>query len=185
MELFTILLIGFSLAMDAFSVSVGYGVCFKRCEMAAALRIALSTALFQALMPLGGWFLGNMLGKFISTISPYIAFFLLLFIGIKMFIEALKSGEECSIEDISRGKRLIAISIATSIDAFAAGFGLGLLNFPLILSISIIGLITFIMSFLGVYLGKWLGSILGKISEFAGSIILIGIGFKILIQAIL
>jgi manganese efflux pump family protein len=168
--------------MDAFAVSVGYGVCHKDAGLRPALRLGFHTALFQVLMPLAGWLGGNFLGKFISVLSPWIAFGLLLIIGIKMIIESFQIKEECEIVDITKGKHLIFVCIATSIDAFAAGLSIGLLNIPIIVSLSMIGIITFILTFSGVYIGKIAGVFLEKWAEIAGGIILVLIGLKIIIE---
>jgi manganese efflux pump family protein len=176
------MLIAVGLAMDAFAVSIGFGVCRKEAKFRSAFRLAFHTALFQVLMPLAGWFGGNFLGKFVSFLSPWIAFGLLAIIGIKMIIESFKKEEDCDTLDISKGKQLILICLATSIDAFAAGLSIGLLNIPLVISLSIIGIVTFILTIAGVYLGKVAGVFLEKWAEIAGGVILILIGLKILLE---
>jgi putative Mn2+ efflux pump MntP len=133
-------------------------------------------------MPLLGWVGGNFLGKVVADFSPWIAFALLAFIGIKMFVEAFENKKECDIVDITKGKHLLFVCIATSIDAFAAGLSIGLLNIPIIVTLTFIGVITFIMAFSGVYIGKAIGHILEKWAEIAGGVILIGIGVKILVE---
>ncbi|OHD15328.1 MAG: hypothetical protein A2086_08415 [Spirochaetes bacterium GWD1_27_9] len=170
------------LAMDAFAVCVSYGVCHKEARFRAIFRLSFHTALFQVLMPLLGWIAGTYLGKVVSKLSPWIAFILLLIIGIKMLVEAFEKKEECEVVDFSKGKHLIFVCIATSIDAFAAGLSLGLLNLPPIVSLTMIGVITFILSMLGVYLGKVVGFVLGKGAEITGGIILILIGVKIIVE---
>jgi manganese efflux pump family protein len=181
----TVFFLSVGLAMDAFAVSIGYGVCNKNANFRSALRLSFHTALFQVLMPLAGWFAGNYLGKFVSNLSPWIAFALLAFIGIKMILESFKKKDDCDICDISRGKHLIMVCLATSIDAFAAGLSIGLLNISLIISLSMIGIITFILTFAGVYAGKIAGVFLEKWAEIAGGAILILIGLKILLEKFL
>ena len=170
--------------MDAFAVSVGYGICQKKIIFRSAFRLSFHTALFQMIMPLIGWISGKFLGKIVSNISPFISFALLFLIGIKMIIEALKREEECRVKDISRGKELIIVCIATSIDAFAAGVSIGLIKIPLVISIVIIGTITFVLSILGVYIGRLIGKFIEKWAEIIGGVILILIGVKILVEKI-
>lgn len=177
-----VLLLSLGLAMDAFSVSVCFGVCHPKSKITSALRLAFFTALFQFMMPLLGWYIGKLLGNIFFKGSSLIAFLILLIIGLKMIIEALIKKDECDPVDISRGKHLIIVCFATSIDASAAGLSLGILKTPLLLSVSLIGLITLLLSFTGVYLGKIFGFILGKWAEITGGLILIGIGINIIIK---
>ena len=182
MVFITIFFLSLGLAMDAFAVCISYGVCKKNFKFRDAFRLSLHTALFQILMPLLGYFLGNFLGKVVSQYSSFIAFLLLFIIGIKMLIESFLKKEECERVDFSKGKALIFICIATSIDAFAAGISLGLIGLPVFISLIFIGLITFLMSIIGVYLGRIVGSFIEKWAEIAGGIILIIIGIKILLE---
>lgn len=177
-----LLLLSLGLAMDAFSVSVSFGVCHPKSKINSCLRISFFTALFQFMMPLFGWLIGSILGKIILEGSYYIAFVILLGIGIKMIIDAIIKKEDCKPIDISKGKHLLIVCLATSIDALAAGLSLGILKTPLLLSITMIGIITFFLSFSGVFLGKIAGFILGKWAEIIGGIILIGIGFNIIFK---
>ncbi len=179
-SLLPVIVLGFGLSMDAFSISVGFGCCNKNCGSSPALRLAFFTGLFQFAMPLFGWLFGSLLGKFIDKFGPWLAFILLSGIGIKMIVEAFIKKEECGTKDISKGRELFIACFATSIDAFVAGLSLGILNMPLFISAGIIGAITFGMSLLGVYIGRFIGLLIGKWSEVAGGIILILIGIKIL-----
>ena len=99
-----------------------------------------------------------------------------------MIVESLNAKAECDPVDISKGKHLIFVCIATSIDAFAAGLSIGLLNIPIVVSLSMIGIITFVLTFAGVYIGKIAGFFLEKWAELAGGIILILIGIKIIVE---
>ena len=149
-----LIMLGCGLAMDAFSVSISFGACHPKSRIYSALRLAFFTGFFQFIMPLIGWFIGELLGKIFFKYSNWIAFGILTAIGLKMIIEAIIEKEKCDPVDISRGKHLVFICFATSIDALAAGLTLGILNIHLLPAASIIGCITFIFSFSGVYLGK-------------------------------
>ena len=179
-----IILLSNGLAMDAFSVSVSFGCCHPNSKLTSALRLAFFTGLFQFFMPLIGWFAGHFIGKFFLTQSYWIAFGILTIIGIKMIIDAVMKKAECLPVDISRGKHLLGVCTATSIDALAAGLSLGILKTSLFLSAGLIGIITFTLSLLGVYLGKIVGFALGKWAEIAGGVMLIVIGLNILIKGI-
>ena len=177
-----LILLALGLAMDAFSVSVSFGVCHPKSKIDSALRLAFFTALFQTMMPLFGWIIGNIIGNVFFKGSYCIAFIILLGIGIKMIIDAIIKKEDCNPIDISKGKHLIIVCLATSIDALAAGLSLGILKTNLLLSISMIGIITFILSFTGIYFGKIAGFLLGKWAEITGGIILISIGINIVLR---
>ena len=177
-----LILLGSGLAMDAFSVSVSFGACHPKSKISSAFRLAFFTGFFQFIMPLAGWFVGELLGKFFFKYSNWIAFGILTAIGLKMIIEAVIEKDDCKTIDISKGRHLILICLATSIDALAAGLSLGLLKMSLLMAAAIIGLITFLFSFAGIYLGKIAGYILGKWAEILGGIIIIGIAVKILSQ---
>ena len=183
MDFISIIFLAFGLAMDAFSVSITRGLTLK-CDIKHALIIALFFGGFQALMPILGWFSGIQLESIISTIAPWIAFLLLLGIGIKMIYESVStSGEDiCKFFSL---RELLVLSVATSIDAFAIGVTFAILNTPIITPVIIIGLITFLLSFIGVYIGKNIGHLFENKIEILGGLILIAIGFKILLENVI
>jgi putative Mn2+ efflux pump MntP len=183
MDFISIIFLAVGLAMDAFSVSITRGLTLK-CNIKHALIIAVFFGGFQALMPVVGWFSGIQLQSIISTLAPWIAFLLLLGIGLKMIYESIFTKEEDNSKIFSI-KELLILSIATSIDAFAVGVTFAILNTPIIIPIIIIGLITFILSFTGVYIGKNVGHLFENKIEILGGLILIVIGFKILLEGIL
>lgn len=182
MDFFTIFFIALGLAMDAFAVSITSGFTVRILKIQYAFKIALFFGLFQAIMPLLGWIAGYSIKDFISAIDHWVAFGLLSFIGIKMIYEAslIKKEEEDLL--ILSLYSLFLLSIATSIDAFAVGFSLSALNISILNPAIIIGIITFLLSFLGVYIGNRFGHLFESKIEIAGGLILIGIGFKILIE---
>lgn len=182
MDLISILLLAVGLAMDAFSVSITRGLTLK-CNIKYALVIAIFFGGFQALMPVLGWYSGMQLQSVISAVAPWIAFLLLMAIGIKMIYESFSLEEDvCKVFSL---KELLVLSIATSIDAFAVGVTFAILDTPIITPIIIIGLVTFILSFIGVYIGKNIGHLFENKIEILGGLILIAIGFKILLENIL
>jgi putative Mn2+ efflux pump MntP len=182
MDLISIIFLAIGLAMDAFSVSITRGLTLQ-CNIKFALIIAIFFGVFQAIMPVLGWFSGIQLQNLVSTLAPWIAFLLLLIIGLKMIYEAFSTEEDvCKVFSL---KELIILSIATSIDAFAVGVTFAILNTPIVTPIIVIGLITFILSFIGVYIGKNIGHLFENKIEILGGIILILIGLKILLENIL
>ncbi|MFP4497792.1 MAG: manganese efflux pump MntP family protein [Vulcanimicrobiota bacterium] len=180
MNFWTIFFIAVGLAMDAFAVSIASGLEIKKMKKRYALKIAFFFGLFQAFMPILGWYSGKQFSHLFSLIDHWIAFGLLSFIGIKMIVESGKLEKEKA--DPLNICTLFILSLATSIDALAVGFSYSLLNVDILFPVIVIGLVTFILSFSGVYLGKSIGHFHEKKIEMAGGIILIIIGLKILIE---
>ena len=177
-----IILISISLAMDCFAVSIAGGATISKPKITNALKVGLFFGLFQAVMPLIGWSIGFSFRNFIENVDHWIAFSLLLIIGIKMLYEAFKKNPEAKKTDITIIPTLLILSVATSIDALVIGISLSILDVSIYLSILIIGLFAFAFSVSGYYLGHRIGKIIGKKVEVIGGIILIGIGIKILIE---
>lgn len=175
-----VIVLSLALSMDAFAVSIGLGIKNKNNLKLLAIKAGLFFGIFQAIMPLIGYLGGVGLKEYISGYDSLIAFVLLVLIGSKMIYEAFGENVEDEIAIISN-KVLLTLAIATSIDAMAAGFTLHLFNLNPIISLILIGLITFIMSILGVYIGSRGGEKYESKAEILGGVILILIGFKVLL----
>ena len=181
MTFFELLLIAIGLSMDAFSVSICKGLTTKKFSWRMALVCGLWFGLFQALMPIIGYFLGAQFQEMIEVYDHWIAFGLLFLIGANMIREAVWGTEEE--QDGSLGFRtMILLAIATSIDALAVGVSFACIQVKLWSSVLIIGTITFLFSVLGVKIGNVFGSKYEKSAEITGGIILILIGLKILLE---
>lgn len=178
-------LIGVGLSMDAFAVSICKGLGMEKVNKKQAVVIGLYFGGFQALMPLIGWFLGIRFQKYITSIDHWIAFVLLVFIGGKMIVEAVRDKEvvEIKAKDLPLNhKEMMLLAIATSIDALAVGITFAFLETPIVEAIIIIGCTTFGLSILGVVVGNFFGTRYRKKAEIAGGVILILIGLKILLE---
>jgi len=180
MDLLTPVLIGVGLSMDCFAVSLAIGTAVKSRMIRAAAIIALFFGAFQAGMILIGWVAGNELAGFISAYAHWIAFALLAFIGGKMCWEGLY-GEEESRNYSIRFIPVVILSLATSIDALAAGISFGVLQAAILIPAIVIGVVCSGISFSGVMLGERLEVILGQKTEILGGVILILIGIRILL----
>ena len=183
----TLFLLGVGLAMDAFAVAICKGLSMKKVKTKNAIIVGLFFGGFQAFMPFLGWLLGSQFEQYIVSVDHWIAFGLLGIIGGKMLYEAIKGEDECdhdhSIkEEILDIKELFILAIATSIDALAVGITFAFLKYPVGLSVTIIGITTFVISVAGVYIGNFFGEKFKKKAEIAGGIILVGIGVKILLE---
>lgn len=181
MGLIEVIFIGIGLSMDAFAVAVSSGLTMKKILLRNVLKLSLCFGLFQAIMPLIGWFAACSFCKYIEMFDGWIALILLGFIGGKMLYDGLKNDEESTDTDYTGLWSLLILGVATSIDALMVGvtFVTHYKGAEILLPITIIGLTTLLLSASGVYLGKKFGDLLGNKAEITGGIILILIGLKI------
>ena len=189
MEFFSVVVIAAGLAMDAFAVSLTNSTVIKGLELKHGLRMALFFGFFQMIMPVIGWAAGLTFSGYIDRFSHWVAFGLLVFVGGRMIYSELvpkKEDEEGCRDEDGRDCRhlptLFLLSVATSIDAMAVGLSFAMINVAIILPSVIIGAVTFIISLIGYFLGCRLGHRINFSLDIIGGIILIGIGFKILIE---
>ena len=191
---FNSILIGIGLAMDAFSVSLANGLNEPNMPKRRVTLIAGIFALFQALMPLIGWFCVHSIASAFSVFEkfiPWIALGLLGFIGGKMLCEGIKEfkcrqggGTECPIPERVTFGALLVQGVATSIDALSVGFTISDYNFiEALVCVLLIAAVTFVICFAGVLLGKKFGTALAGKSSIFGGAILIFIGLEIFITS--
>ena len=177
----SVVIVGFGVSMDAFTVALGKGLSMRKIDIKWALLIAFSFGLFQAIMPLIGYLLGDAFNQYICSCDHWIAFALLLFLGGKMIYEARE--KDCVIDNNYKSfKQLLILSIATSIDALAVGITFALIQIDIFIAILIIGFITFVISLLGVFIGNRIGCKFKSAADIVGGLLLIFIGVKILIE---
>ena len=184
MDFISTLLIAIALAMDAFSVSLTKGFTLKKITKSQILWFGIFFGGFQALMPVLGWLGGIQLEWVITTFAPWIAFILLLLIGLNMIRESFSSEESEKNSDNFSFKELTLLAIATSIDAFAVGITYAVLKTDILIPIIMIGVVAFIFTIIGLYLGKKIGNYFGDKFEILGGAILILLGFKILLEGL-
>jgi len=180
MSLLDVLMIAVGLAMDAFAVSLGAGASGQAVGGRAEFRLSFHFGLFQFLMPVAGWFLGVRIAAFLSSIDHWIAFGLLVFVGVRMIRAGFDKNGETYTTDPSRGFTLVLLATATSIDALAIGLSLGMLRVRIWYPSVIIGIVTGGLTLLGMRLGTRLGIRFGKHMEVVGGAILILLGLRIL-----
>ena len=181
-------LLAVALAMDCFAVSITGGFALGRIRVKPILWMALLFGFFQAAMPFIGWIGTKYFSTYIDWFDHWIAFALLVFIGGKMFVEGMKGSEEGHFDPTSL-RVLLALAVATSIDALAVGISftcVGWTAFSNILSpILIIGLVSFLFAVAGSLIGIFLGRRFHFPVEQVGGILLILIGVKILLEHLL
>ncbi len=182
----SILLIGVSLSMDAFAVSVTNGLTLKNFNVRHALWMGLYFGGFQFLMPLLGCLLGSTVSRYIMKFGPYISFALLAFIGGKMLLDNVKpSGDGDEGMAALSHRALLAAAVATSIDALAVGVSFAFMeDVKLLPACLLIGCTTFVISFGGAMLGSRIPGLSGRKAGIAGGLVLIGIGIKLLVEGV-
>lgn len=182
MGIIEILLLGISLSMDAFAVSICKGLSMKKINWKKGIIIGLYFGLFQALMPVIGYCLGSAFESFVTSIDHWIAFVLLSLIGGNMIKEAFGGDEKENCNDSIDFRIMIVLAITTSIDALSVGITFAFLDVNLLLAIILIGLTTFTISLIGVKIGNQFGSKYENKAQIAGGVVLILIGIKILLE---
>lgn len=182
MDLLTVLLIAIGLSMDALAVALASGCAAGESAWRPALRMAFFFAVFQMLMPVLGWLAGLGFKNVIARFDHWLAFLLLLFIGVKMIREARRPRDCRARSDLFSLPVLLGLALATSIDALAVGLSFSLLAVNIIVPVLVIGLVTWLLSLLGVLAGRRFGALIAGKMEIIGGLILIAIGSKILLE---
>lgn len=183
MDYVNLLGIAVGLAMDAFAVSIAAGAFVCAIHFRSAFKLGVTFGSFQFIMPIAGWFLAVWIKDFIAGLDHWIAFVLLAFVGGRMIREALKIKEEQEEQLAVLSLRwLVALGVATSIDALIIGVTFALLGTAIVFPAIVIGIVAFIFSFFGFFLGCRLGHLFENKIEILGGVILIGIGLKILVE---
>lgn len=183
MSFWQILLLAVGLAMDATAAAAARGCAAgERVRTQDVLRVSLLFGLAQGIMPVFGWVLGQQLGPSVQTFDHWVAFLLLGGIGAKMLYEARREPERESEQPGFAWRLLLGLAVATSIDAFAVGITLPMLDAPFVLSIVTIGVVTTLLSGLGVVIGRQAGKLLGRKLDALGGAVLILLGVKILVE---
>lgn len=180
MDYLSVLLIAIGLAMDAFAVSICKGLALREPRIRQMVIVGVWFGFFQFIMPVIGYYLGSSFYDIVSDYSSYVAFFLLLLIGVNMIREALFEEEDIN-GDLGM-KTMLMLAIATSIDAMAIGISMAMEGSNIWESASMIGVVTFLISVFGVRIGSVFGDRYGSKAEIVGGIILILIGVKILLE---
>lgn len=185
MSILEIWLLAVSLAIDCFTVSVTSGIILHRIRWGNTLKMAFFFGLFQALMPLFGWFGASRFNYLIEAYDHWIAFGLLFFLGARMIHAYFKSDETCCF-DPTQLRVILTLAIATSIDALAVGISFAFTGIRTIQDLStpllIIGLVSFLLSIAGNTIGVFFGKRFHLRVEIFGGLVLIGIGIKILME---
>lgn len=181
MEYLTIALISIGLAMDAMTVSLGIGTAGQIASLRGKIRLAAHFGIFQSGMTALGWLIGGSIIQYVEAFDHWIAFILLAYVGSNLIRSGLSEERQAFKQDPSTGRVLVILSFATSIDAFAVGLSIALIQVPVLLSVLAIGVVSVALSAFGLFAGVKLGEKFGKRMEILGGLILFGIGIRVLI----
>ncbi|WP_314310056.1 manganese efflux pump MntP family protein [Kingella denitrificans] len=187
MNLLTTILLALGMSVDAFAAALARGAGSLHYTWRQTVKTALIFGIVETITPLIGWLAGSMTQKFIAEYDHWLAFGLLLALGLKMIWGALHDDDdEAAAADKNRTDTTLLLTvitaIATSIDSMVVGVGLAFLDTNIWLTALAIGISTTIMAAVGLRLGRLLGQKIGSRAEMAGGVVLIGIGTFILLE---
>ena len=187
MNLLTTILLALGMSVDAFAAALARGAGSLHYTWRQTVKTALIFGIVETITPLIGWLVGSMTQKFIAEYDHWLAFGLLLALGLKMIWGALHDDDdEAAAADKNRTDTTLLLTvvtaIATSIDSMVVGVGLAFLDANIWLTALAIGTSTTIMAAIGLRLGRLLGQKIGSRAEMAGGVVLIGIGTFILLE---
>ena len=185
MSISMLFFLALGLSMDAFAVSLSNGMCYRNIGRKQMFYTALTFGLFQAGMPIIGYFAGRFFSSAIAFLDHWFALVLLGVIGGNMIVEAIKEirhPESCGDPKPFTLKVLLVQGVATSIDALAVGISLAVMQTNIVVAASFIGAITFLCCLVGAAIGKRFGARLQHKARILGGVILVGIGLKVFIE---
>ena len=183
MSIFELFLIAVSMSMDAFAVSICKGLSVRKVTLKQSLAVGGWFGGFQGMMPVIGFVLTSLFASLITSVSHWIAFVLLLFIGGNMIRESLDKDVE-EVDDSFSFMTMLTLAVATSIDALAMGVTLNLSGANIFLAAPMIAVTTAILSPVGLKVGNLFGAKYKNKAELAGGIVLVGLGIKILLEGL-
>jgi putative Mn2+ efflux pump MntP len=155
----------------------------KKSRKRDSFKIAAALSITQASLTYIGWLIGGSLSVYFESVGYWIAFAILLILGIKMIVDGNAAPKvDKRIKNATNWRILIPLSIATSIDALVVGVGFSFMQNDLLIPVLTVGIVTFLLSVLGIYMGKKVAKKHTGRAEIAGGIILIVIGVKIVIE---
>ena len=183
MSFFELLLIAVSMSMDAFAVSICKGLSVGKVTPKQCLAVGGWFGGFQGAMPVIGFVLTSLFASLITSISHWIAFGLLVFIGGNMIRESMEK-EEDGCDDSFAWKAMLPLAVATSIDALAMGVTLNLAHANIWVAAPLIAVTTAVLSPIGLKVGNVFGAKYKNKAELAGGLVLVGLGAKILLEGL-
>lgn len=179
----SLILLALAMSTDAFAAAIGKGSSLHKPRLTEALRAGVIFGVIEAITPMIGWAIGHVATRWVESWDHWIAFTLLVVLGVHMIYNGLKH-EEAEEEKPNQHSFLIlaVTAFATSIDALAVGVGLAFVNVNILVAAAAIGVATTVMVTIGVMLGRVMGTVVGKRAEIIGGIVLMLVGATILYE---
>lgn len=177
-----IILIAVALGIDAFSVALATGAYLGTPSFRQKFRLCFHFGFFQFFMPVLGWYVGENIARYIDAYDHWVVLIIMLFLGGKMIFDSRKDESEKINSDITRGLKLVVLSIATSIDALSIGFGFSLMRTEIWFPSLVIGVVAAAMTYFGMIISAKASRFLGGKAELIGGLVLIAIGVKCFIE---
>ncbi|HEY0285534.1 MAG TPA: manganese efflux pump MntP [Pseudomonas sp.] len=179
----SLIFLALAMSTDAFAAAIGKGSSLHKPRFIEALRTGLIFGVIEAITPLIGWAIGQAATRFVENWDHWIAFTLLLILGLHMIYNGLKHEEGEEQKPTQHSFMILAVTaFATSIDALAVGVGLAFVDVDIFVAAAAIGAATMTMVTLGVMLGRVLGTVVGKRAEIVGGVVLMLVGTTILYE---
>lgn len=177
----TILLISIGLAMDCFAVSLAIGTSGQIPDRRGKLRLAAHLGIFQAGMTALGWVLGESIIQYVASWDHWLAFLLLAYVAYKLIKSSFDQSCEAFDQNPSKGRTLVLLSVATSIDAFAVGLSITFMGVPILASLVAIGVVSALLGIVGLFAGHRLSCTFGKRMELVGGLVLLFIAVRVVV----
>lgn len=179
----SLIFLALAMSTDAFAAAIGKGASLNKPRFIEALRTGLIFGVIETITPIIGWGIGQAATKYVENWDHWIAFTLLLALGVHMIYNGIKHEDAAEEKPDQHSFFILAVTaFATSIDALAVGVGLAFVNVNILVAALAIGLATTTMVTIGVMLGRVLGTVVGKRAEIIGGIVLILVGSTILYE---
>lgn len=179
----SLILLALAMSTDAFAAALGKGSSLHKPRFSEALRTGLIFGVIEAITPIIGWGIGQAATRFVADWDHWIAFVLLLALGLHMIYNGIKQEHEEQEKASQHSFMVLAVTaFATSIDALAVGVGLAFVDVNILVAAGAIGLATMTMVTIGVMLGRVLGTLVGKRAEIVGGVVLMLVGATILYE---
>jgi len=183
LNIITLSVLSLAMSTDAFAASITKGSSLKNPRILSAIKLGLIFGCIEAIAPVLGWLIGSAGAEYVEAYDHWIAFILLVGLGIHMIIESRKDDDDDADEVPSNKRSLMATlltAVGTSIDAMTVGISLAFMKVNIYVAAAMIGLATTVMVTIGSLLGNVMSGWVGKKAEAIGGIALILIGSGIL-----